>query len=236
MKKLSIILLSMLLIVAGCKKDEDPKLTIDKSTSQLTYHGTEQLKANVNCTWISSDTTVAIVSKTGLVTAEKIGSAKITAKASNGQTAECTVTVNPRSNLFKEPIISYGSSISYIKSNETRVLDYEDSESLGYLGENNNVLALVYLFDASKLYAADVILNEAVGLASAKEFIEERYAYADQVEGYPVYVDENYNLVYVNIDPTLGLNIMYLTVNKKSGGLDFIKKSIASAKRCISIQ
>ena len=78
------------------------KVTLDKTSAELTVGGTAALKATVTpdnatdktVTWTSSDESVATV-KDGTVTAVKAGKAVITAKAGD-QTAECTVTVKAK--------------------------------------------------------------------------------------------------------------------------------------------
>ncbi len=78
------------------------KVTLDKTSAELTVGGTAALKATVTpdnatdktVTWTSSDESVATV-KDGTVTAVKAGKAVITAKAGD-QIAECTVTVKAK--------------------------------------------------------------------------------------------------------------------------------------------
>lgn len=79
-------------------------ITLNKTTSTLDLNGTktEQLSAmiaptnaniNTGITWTSSNTEVADVSSTGLVTAKAKGTTTITARTGNGKTATCEVTV-----------------------------------------------------------------------------------------------------------------------------------------------
>ena len=65
------------------------------NTRQLTATVTPNDATNKTVTWSSSDPAVATVSNTGLVTGVTVGSATITATASNGLTATCSVTVTP---------------------------------------------------------------------------------------------------------------------------------------------
>jgi len=78
-------------------------VSLDKSTLYFpTVGGTATLKATVapvnttqgkSITWSSADESIAVVDKTGKVTAVKGGRTKITAKTVNGKTAVCSVTV-----------------------------------------------------------------------------------------------------------------------------------------------
>lgn len=236
MKKIALLAFSLLLISTACKKDEkDPDLTIDKTSFDLTYHQTSQITANVACTWISADTTIATVTN-GLVVAVKIGETKITAKTASGQSATCVVRVFPRSELYDEPFFKYGASMSYVKSNEMRVLEFEEIDALGYTGENNNIYGMLYVFEDGKLFAVDALLNDIVGLTAAKEFIEERYSFVENLDGYPIYVDQNDNYIYVNIDENLGLNVMYLRAAKKSSGLYGLKETLNQIRHSNNIQ
>ena len=90
---------------ASCTITVEPtpvtSVTLDKTSASLKVKGTVTLKATVNpddatektVTWTTSDASVATV-KDGVVTALKIGTATITAKAGD-KTATCTVTVEP---------------------------------------------------------------------------------------------------------------------------------------------
>ena len=76
------------------------EVTISHTSVSLTPGETKQLTASVSpasadqtITWKSSDNTIATVDSNGLVTAVSVGTAVITAAASSGLTAECTVTV-----------------------------------------------------------------------------------------------------------------------------------------------
>ena len=76
-------------------------ITLNKTYIDLYKGKTQQLTASIlpanasykTATWTSSDTSVATVSSTGLVTAKNAGKATITAKTTNGLTVKCTVNV-----------------------------------------------------------------------------------------------------------------------------------------------
>ena len=74
----------------------DVELTEGESTT-LKAIITPENATDKSVTWNSSDSSVASVDATGLVTALKAGTATITAITSNGLTASCTVTVKAKS-------------------------------------------------------------------------------------------------------------------------------------------
>lgn len=89
------------------KPVEPTGVTLNKDSAVLTAGNTVRLSATVSptnaddksVTWSSSNTGVAVVSD-GIVTAKSAGTAIITAKTSNGRTANCTVTVNEGTSLL----------------------------------------------------------------------------------------------------------------------------------------
>ena len=79
-------------------------VSLDRSTLSMTDGDTYALTASVtpsnatdqSVTWSSNNTSVAIVSSSGVVTAKSVGSATITVKTNDGsKTAACVVTVTP---------------------------------------------------------------------------------------------------------------------------------------------
>lgn len=76
-------------------------VSVSPSSAALTVGGTKQLSVSVSpsnatnksVTWKSSDSSIASVSNTGLVTAKKAGKATITVSSSNGKAAHATITV-----------------------------------------------------------------------------------------------------------------------------------------------
>ena len=91
---------------------EVTSVTLNKYTLNLEVGKTGKLTATVlpasaadkSITWSSSKTDVASVSSNGTVTAKKAGTAVITATATNGKSASCTVTVTGGSPEPTEPV------------------------------------------------------------------------------------------------------------------------------------
>ena len=97
-------------------------VTLSKSSTEMKIDGTETLSANVSpdnasdksVTWSSDNEAVATVDSTGLITAKAYGTAKITAKTTDGEyTAACDVTVNKKQRSNVEvlmPGYAYGTT------------------------------------------------------------------------------------------------------------------------------
>ncbi|MDF2905918.1 MAG: hypothetical protein K0R34_1239 [Herbinix sp.] len=80
--------------VASIALDETAKTMYVGQASRLTYVILPTNASNSTVTWLSTNTSVATVDKTGLVVAKNVGSAVIILKTlENGQTIYCTITV-----------------------------------------------------------------------------------------------------------------------------------------------
>ncbi len=94
------------------------KIVLNKTSMSLKVGASETLRATVTpanatdktITWSSSNTKIATVDKTGKVKAASSGTARITAKTSNGKTAVCTVTVT-------KPVVK----VTSVKLNRTKL-------------------------------------------------------------------------------------------------------------------
>jgi hypothetical protein len=220
MKNCTIILTVFALILFfQCSKDETKKtITIDQKnvamfsgeTTQLgLIFSTEDLKGKTY-QWTTSDINVATVSASGLVTGVRIGETFVTASTSDESLVDSAkITIQPKYNLYLEPYLAFGASAAIVKANETRVLLSEES-GLAYLGENDNVVAVLYLFDNDALTGAGVLLETTTDVTSnLMDFLLERYealTFADEV----FYFTDNKGVVAaMSINETLGLNVIY---------------------------
>lgn len=224
--KITLIILAVLIQIVSCKKDEDPSINLDKTDITLQHNSTSQLVVTPTqtCTWSIADSNVAKVSAAGLVTGVRIGDSKITVKTSGTNlSAECIVHVTARSFLYKEPFYVYGQLMSYVKGKETRALKSETSTALLYNGENANVRYVMYMFTSNAMTSADVMLANTTGnVDAAVTFLEERYIFVGYVDNVAFYKDGKGTFAGLNVDATLGLNVLYYNGSgKKNSNVDF---------------
>ena len=104
MKKLFLIL-SMSMLFMACSDDKDDYTGQIPSAISLYVGETQKIEA-VGAK--SSNEFVASVSNKGEVRAEHVGTARISA----GFQRHCTVTVKPKYNIYPDPYIKWGASIS----------------------------------------------------------------------------------------------------------------------------
>jgi len=110
--------------------------------------------AQSSFSWTSSDTQVASVSSSGIVTAKKHGTAIITVKTSNGLSASTTLTVN-KAKLKLEPSIGEGL--------------YQSGQTI-FLTANASDAKIYYTIDGSQptvnsiLYSTNIILENPITL------------------------------------------------------------------------
>lgn len=96
-------LLALLVFLCGIPVQAKTTVKLNKSKATVYVSNTIQLKATVKGTrskvkWTSSNSKVASVNSSGIVTAKKKGTATIRAKV-NGKTAKCKVTVKYATDL-----------------------------------------------------------------------------------------------------------------------------------------
>lgn len=94
--------------VESGNNDEVTRITLNKSSASIKVGEKVQLSATVyptnaadkNIVWSSSDNSVASVDSRGIVTANKVGTATITAASSNGISATCAITVTENTTVI----------------------------------------------------------------------------------------------------------------------------------------
>jgi hypothetical protein len=218
MKNFIPFLIIVLFAFNSCKK-ELKSIQLDRD--EITMHYDESIQINVSYsptdvdippvfTWFSENTKVAEVNQSGLVEGVKIGETNIQVQTEDAKfQAACKVIVEPKSNLYKEPIIEFGQTKSYVKSKETRLIDNEVSNSLLYKGENSKVRYVMYLFDYDMLESSAVMLVSNVAEEVAT-FLIERYDIIGEIDNIYLFRVNSSVVVGITYDISLGLIVMYI--------------------------
>ena len=138
-------------------------VSLNKTSLTLAPGGTETLTATVapanatnkNVTWSSSNTSVATVSNSGVVTAKTVGSATITVTTSDGgKTAKCSVTV--------------AVPVSGISLDQTALTLFE--------GENRSLIATISPSDATDKSVTWTSSNTSVATVSTSGVVSAKKA------------------------------------------------------------
>jgi len=184
MKNQIILFCAMALLVSvSCKKETTYSLNKEvvslftKATSQLSVDG-----GSGNFIYTSDNPLIAEVNAEGLITAKRVGEAKIT--VSGDFNGVCNVVVLPLYNTFQEPVTQFGITKIEVKAKETRVLYYEDETALIFTGSAQEDFVL-YLFESNKLTSDCVVLSSS-HTSALGSFLAERYVIVslDPIIGY----------------------------------------------------
>ena len=157
MKKI-LFLMTAVLVIAGCSKSEDGKLTLSTNQVSLYSGDTKQVTVNDNATWSSKSEFVAEVSEDGIIKGNHVGKTIITATSDNGE-ALCEVVVNAKYSTYTEPVLEFG---------------VDKATVISYKGENSAVKKVAYLFEDGKLTSSALSLSYSYTEEIAK-FLSERY-------------------------------------------------------------
>lgn len=132
MKKLTALMLTLCLVVSGIfmnAPDSQAAIRLNKKTSTLRVGKTTQLRirgTKENVIWRSTKKTVADVSSTGLVTAKKLGTAKIWARVS-GKKYYCKITVTGSATDTKS-----GGKLNPLSAYDEHTISYyDDGKKIG---------------------------------------------------------------------------------------------------------
>ena len=214
MKKVIFALMSLAaffsLTFSSCSKDDDETpLTISQTSLTMVRGDTLTITTNQKSTFSSEKPFVATVSADGKIEAKHVGQTVVTA-TSGGQTKECSVTVNPSYNLYKEPILDFNLTKNDIKSQETRPLEEDRDTVLVYTDKKTYLMH--YSFDAqtSKLKSVSYGMpNISYAQSSVlTDFLTERYQAIDVKNNVSYFINSD------NVDDASMIVSMTLSVNR----------------------
>jgi hypothetical protein len=227
MKQLLLTTLAVAGLIACSKpKDAAPAVAINNANVELNYDSTHQFSLTQGSTavspstytWTSSDVTVGTIAPTGLFTARRIGETTITGISSDkSSTVQSKVVVKPYSTAWIEPVTTFGSNKTSVKSKEKRTLIREQTDGLIYKGESAKVTNVAYIFESDKLTTAGLQLTSTAEMAQeAAVFLLERYTYLGKEDDIYVFTDGKTVHVGLAADDSAGLVAIY--VPYASGG------------------
>jgi uncharacterized protein YjdB len=197
-------------------------VSLDKSSISIGRQVTKQLTAtitpanatNKNVAWSSSNTAVATVSTTGLITGIGVGTAVITATTSDGaKTAMCTVAVT-RYDPARYYKITYD-SVSTLAMDSTTTGLNGVVKNVTYTGATSQQWQIIETTDANTFK----IVNRATGYAlkvnsttnsTGKQIIQSTYVNAN------------------NMNFTIADSVTYVSIYSKLGNKTYIKSTGAS--------
>lgn len=216
--KILLLILSFIAFLQCGKEDKKESISFDQHVVTITRGDTKQLNLIYSAddlkgrvfNWSSSDENVVTVSTTGLLTGIRIGETRVTVSSSNGRLTDTVhVILQPEYNLFKEPYFGFGASMAVVKANETREL-LSDESGLGYLGENENVLAVIYTFTDDAMDASCVVFNLTAEIAAhLSDCFAERYEPIMEDNGAFYFRNSKGVIAVFSINESMGPNVIY---------------------------
>ncbi|MBR5527882.1 MAG: Ig-like domain-containing protein, partial [Clostridia bacterium] len=183
-------------------KIEPTKITLNQSTCYMVVGDTYRLcdditpeDAETTISWSSSNSSVVSVSTNGTIKANKMGTAMVTAKTSNGLTSACTVKVINIPNVKHEKIhelyeyiLTHGETITSSGRKKIEATTYAD-DGVTYTAmirddsnPNNLFFALTYDYNGASIlisFAYDMTTQKVNGNLHASFLASTTYYYAD---------------------------------------------------------
>lgn len=162
------LIIASLLCLSSCSKDED-EMTISTDYVEIYVGDTYSLTCSKKgVTWTTDNKLIASVTD-GLIKGVHVGETVI-----HVEDLTCRVKVKPKYNMFTEPILNKGVSISFVKSKMSAYsLKSEQSNALVYYG-NGHVTLYAYLFENGNLDSSCFYVS-AYDSIDLVYFLSERY-------------------------------------------------------------
>ena len=202
------------LVMTSCSKDEEKEeLALSQLSVTMVHGDTVTVSANQKAKFSSSDPFVATVSDNGKITAKHVGQTVVTATA-DGQTKECSVTVKPISNLYKEPILDFNLTKNDVKAKETRPLEDESDTELIYTDKKTYLMHYTFDSQTSKLKGVTFGMpNISYAQSSVlTDFLTERYQPIDYKDKEFYFINsDDPNKASMIISMTLSVNNLQIS-------------------------
>lgn len=196
----------MLLLVAtcipftSCSKDDDNEKEQGPKYNDITIIAGSTYTIENGSNWTSEEPLIAEVSG-NVITAKIVGQTTI-----RNDKYSFTVTITPRYNLYKDPYLVWGASMSSVKSYMNGfTLAVNDSESLMYDGKGGAEVYM-YLFENNKLTSSAVLVDAEKYNERLAEFLFERYIFVNAD-------DEEFIVTFINVEKNMAVSVQYTIIN-----------------------
>ncbi len=175
MKKLFLLAVVSAFVMASCSKNEEKDVSLLKKSYTLYHSQTESVQGEnvIDLDWYSENEFVATVSD-GVIEGQFVGETNVNDPAYG---LSFSVEVKPKYNLYDEPNMDWGASITTIK-NRYGTPYYSDSEMLLYKSSNNSVPYYMYYFENGRLKYSYALVKLSASSALV-DFLTERYLAVD---------------------------------------------------------
>lgn len=170
MKKVLLLSLAcMLATIGACTKSTNAYLS--KKTYSLYQSQTEKIQGISidDVSWNPQNEYVATI-EDGIITGEYVGTTTVTSTSKN---LSFTVEVKPKYNLYDEPELNWGATMSAIQALYGEPIS-STSNSLLYASDNTNAPLVMYQFSEGKLSSSTVLVKTDYAETLAY-FLSERY-------------------------------------------------------------
>lgn len=188
--------LPMAIAFTSCGDDETPQeIYLNTNSAAISYHQTQTLTATEkNCNWSSDNEFVATVDKDGVVTANHVGEATVTAEK-NGVSASCKVTVVATNTAFVLPVLDWGATVAQVKAKVPTNLKLvqDEADELGYESEDNGGFpAYGYTFTNNALDGAGLVVTlQQDEDGDLMGFLEQNYKELEEADDVFVFINAN---------------------------------------------
>lgn len=214
---------------SGGGDDIEPYLRLNKSELVLTAGERDTLAVESSgiksLQWITDNDYSIAIDEKGIVSAIRIGEAVVTVNdLANELTSECSITINPKYNIYIEPPLLFGSTIEEFKKEMEKLnvysLKFSTDNFLNYtIGVDNIISMMICNFSVNGLSTIKVNLKYTEHVL---DFLSERYKLENKVGAIPdpitysfINKDGDMSVTYVEEPAKVGSTITYAPANNK---------------------
>lgn len=192
LKMLFAVLLAVIITTSmySCGSDDDGDDSVSLKNVTLVAGEEMTIENGSGVTWVSDNVYIASVSGT-TITAKRVGTAKIS--SSKGS---FTVTVTGSSDLYDEPYMVWGSSVSTVNSYMSSYTLTKQTESILMYEGKKGADYILYGFENSKLTSSAAAIPSYYA-KELVEFLNERYVYLSEEDNNYYFLSPDKKIIVV---------------------------------------